>query len=181
MSYDENRISDLIDGGLINQESNYATTTGILSLLETTKAQRATFVADVIDKLKDGHANPLKVHLQVKCMEELVKAIKDNKEYKDLLHDEAVKYGKTFEFGNAKFELRNGTGKLDYSGCNDPEYRRIIASVQEISNQLEERQTFLKGLPQIGLDTLDKDTGEVYKIYPPVKGPAADVIAVTLK
>lgn len=160
---------------------NELTTTGILSLLETTKAQRATFVSDVIDKLKEGHANPLKVHLQVKCMEELVKNIKDNKEYKDLLHEEAVKYGKSFEFGNAKFEVRNGASKLDYSTCNDPEYLTLATSFEELKTRLEERKEFLKTVPVKGLDVIDKDSGEFYKIYPPVKGASSDVIAVTLK
>jgi hypothetical protein len=47
---------------------NDLTTTGILSLLDTTKEQRASFVADLIDKLQDGLADPVKVHLQVKKM-----------------------------------------------------------------------------------------------------------------
>jgi len=160
---------------------NDLTTTGILSLLETTKAQRATFVSDVIDKLKEGHANPLKVHLQVKCMEELVKAIKDNKEYKELLEEEAAKYGKSFEFGNANFQVRNGAAKLDYSVCNDPEVARLNNTVAFWAKELKEREEFLKTIPAKGLDVVDEATGEVYKIYPPVKGPAADVIAVTLK
>jgi len=159
---------------------NNLTTTGILSLLDTTKEQRASFVADLVDKLKDGYANPLKVHLQVKCMEELVKAIKDNKEYKDLLHDEAVKYGKSFEFGNAKFEVRNGAAKLDYSVCNDQGYIEINNTVAFWVKELKDREDFLKGLPAAGIETVTKD-GEVVTVYPPIKNLAAEVIAVTLK
>jgi hypothetical protein len=156
------------------------TTGHILGLLETTKAQRATFVADVVENLREGHANPLRVHLQVKCMEELVKAIKDNKEYKDLLHEEAVKYGKSFEFGNAKFEVRNGAGKLDYSVCNDPEYVEINNTVAFWEKELKEREDFLKNIPVVGIETVTNQ-GELITIYPPTKSPAADAIAVTLK
>jgi hypothetical protein len=35
-------------------------------------------------------------------------------------------------------------------------------------------------VPPTGIETVTKD-GEVVKVYPPIKNPAADIIAVTLK
>ena len=160
---------------------NDITTTGILSLLDTTKAQRATFVADVISRIEEGQADPIKVKLQVKKMEELCKAIADNPRFRDLLMDEAVKNGKSFEMYEAKFEIRSAPAKLDYSGCNDAEHARLTDSIEELKGRLKDRETFLKTIPVIGLDTVDESTGEVVKLYPPVKSPAADIIAVSLK
>lgn len=159
---------------------NDITTTGILSLLDTTKAQRQSFVADIISRCEECTADPIKVKLQVKKMEDLIKAIQDNPRFKDLLHDEAVKYGKTFEMYEARFEIRSGAAKYDYTGCNDAEYNRLTASIEELTTRRNERETFLKSLPAVGLETVTED-GEVVTLYPPVKSPAADVIAVTLK
>jgi hypothetical protein len=159
---------------------NDISTTGILSLLDTTKAQRATFVSDLISRIEEGQADPIKVKLQVKKMEELVKAIQDNQRFRELLMDEAVKEGKSFERYEAKFEIRSAPAKLDYTACNDAEYTRLTASIEELKGRLKERESFLKSMPSCGLDIVTDD-GEVYKIYPPVKGAAGDLVAVTLK
>jgi len=156
------------------------TTGHILGLLETTKAQRATFVTEVVENLREGHANPLRVHLQVKCMEELVKALKDHPQYKAMLADEAGKYPKKFEFGNAVFEQRAGAGKWDFSGCNDDIHADCTRMIEVLTEQLKQREGFLKALPTEGIEVLS-DGGEVKRIFPPAKGAAADVIAVTLK
>jgi hypothetical protein len=150
---------------------NNLTTTGILSLLDTTKSERASFVADLIDKLKDGLADPVKVHLQVKKMEDLLNQIKENQDYKDLVMEEAVKFGKKFEMYGAAFEIRSGASRYDYS--NDAEH-------SELKEKLKQREAYLIGVPAAGIDTVTKD-GEVVTIYAPIKTPAADIIAVSLK
>jgi hypothetical protein len=158
---------------------NDITTTGILSLLDTTKAQRATFVSDVISRIEEGQADPIKIKLQVKKMEELVKSIQDNPRFRELLMDEAVKEGKTFERYEAKFEIRSAPAKLDYTACNDADHTRLTASIEELKGRLKERESFLKSMPSCGLDIVTED-GEVLKVFPPTKSPAADIIAVTL-
>jgi hypothetical protein len=150
---------------------NELTTTGILSLLDTTKSERASFVADLVDKLKDGLADPIKVHLQVKKMEDLLTQIKESKEYKDLVMDDAVKYGKKFELYGGAFDIRSGASRYDFS--NDAEHT-------ELKEKLKQREAFLKSVPQSGIETVTKD-GEIVIIYPPLKTPSADIIAVTLK
>jgi hypothetical protein len=150
---------------------NELTTTGILSLLDTTKVERASFVIDLVDRLKDGLADPIKVHLQVKKMEDLLTRIKENNEYRDLVMEEAVKYGKKFEMYGGAFDIRSGASRYDFS--NDAEHA-------ELKEKLKQRETFLKGIPATGIETVTNE-GEVVTIYPPLKTPAADIIAVTLK
>lgn len=159
---------------------NDITTTGILGLLDTTKAQRATFVSDIISRIEEGQADPIRVKLQVKKMAELCKAIEDNPRFKELLMDEAVKHGKTFDMYEAKFEVRNLPAKYDYSTCNDAEWSRITASIEALTTIREDRETFLKSLPAIGLETVTDD-GEVVRLMPPVKGGSGETIAITLK
>lgn len=148
-----------------------------LSLFETTKAERQDFAQSVVNGLKEGLSDPLKVHLQVKCMEDLIKQITSNPDYKDLTLDEAAKYGKSFEHYNAKFEIKEMGVKYDYSNCGDPIYNRLAEELAELEKKVKDRQTFLKAV-QPGTELLIED--EVIILYPPVKTSTTS-ITVNLK
>jgi len=153
-----------------------ATTTD-LSLFETTKAERQDFAQSVVNNLKEGLSDPLKVHLQVKCMEDLIKQITSHPDYKDLTLDEAAKYGKSFEMHNAKFEVKEMGVKYDYSNCGDPIYNRLAEELAELEKKVKDRQAFLKAV-QPGTELLIED--EVIVLYPPVKTSTTS-ITVNLK
>ena len=148
-----------------------------LSLFETTKAERQDFAQSVVNGLKEGLSDPLKVHLQVKCMEDLIKQITSHPDYKDLTLDEAAKYGKSFEHYNAKFEIKEMGGKYDYSNCGDPIYNRLAEELAELEKKVKDRQAFLKAV-QPGTELLIED--EVIVLYPPVKTSTTS-ITVNLK
>jgi len=148
-----------------------------LSLFETTKAERQDFAQYVVNGLKDGLSDPLKVHLQVKCMEDLIKQITSHPEYKDLTLDEAAKYGKSFEMHNAKFEVKEMGVKYDYSNCGDPIYNRLAEELAELEKKVKDRQAFLKAV-QPGTELLIED--EVIVLYPPIKTSTTS-ITVNLK
>lgn len=153
-----------------------ATTTD-LSLFETTKSERQDFAQSVVNYLKEGLSDPLKVHLQVKCMEDLIKQITSHPDYKDLTLDEAAKYGKSFEMHNAKFEVKEMGVKYDYSNCGDPIYNRLAEELAELEKKVKDRQAFLKAV-QPGTELLIED--EVIVLYPPVKTSTTS-ITVNLK
>lgn len=148
-----------------------------LSLFETTKAERQDFAQSVVNGLKEGLSDPLKVHLQVKCMEDLIKQITSHPDYKDLTLDEAAKYGKSFEHYNAKFEIKEMGVKYDYSNCGDPIYIQLSNELAELEKKVKDRQTFLKAV-QPGTELLIED--EVIILYPPVKTSTTS-ITVNLK
>lgn len=148
-----------------------------LSLFETTKSERQDFAQSVVNGLKEGLSDPLKVHLQVKCMEDLIKQITSHPDYKDLTLDEAAKYGKSFEHYNAKFEIKEMGVKYDYSNCGDPIYNRLAEELAELEKKVKDRQAFLKAV-QPGTELLIKD--EVIVLYPPVKTSTTS-ITVNLK
>ena len=148
-----------------------------LSLFETTKAERQDFAQSVVYGLKEGHSDPLKVHLQVKCMEDLIKQITSHPEYKDLTLEEAAKYGKSFEHYNAKFEVKEMGVKYDFNQCGDPIYNKLAEQLAELEKQVKDRQAFLKSV-QPGTQLLIED--EVVTLYPPVKTSTTS-ITVNLK
>lgn len=149
-----------------------------LSLFETTKEQRQQFCNNVINVLNEGMADPLKIHLQVKCLEDIIKQLTSNAEYKDFLLTEASKYGKTFEQYNAKFEIKEMGVKYDFTACGDPLMNDLLIQQSELDKAIKERQTFLKGIPAQGLETIIGD--EVITLYPPTKTSTTS-ITVNLK
>lgn len=144
-----------------------------LSLFETSKVERQSFAEAVTHNLLEGLADPLKVHLQVKCMEDIIKQITSNHIYRDLIVTEASKYGKTFEHHNAKFEIKEAGVKYNYENCGDPILQSLEQKFEAIENELKERQKFLKAIPESGMEILVDD--ELIKVYPPSKTSTTSV------
>ena len=160
--------------------SDKLTVQSILSLFQTDKAQRAAFVSDIIERLREGNAKPLEVHLQAKAMIEIAEALIDNKDYRDILLEEATKYGKAFDYQNAKFSIREVGTKYDYSKCEDLTLIDLQERAERATKALKERQDFLKVVPISGVLFTDEITGETYKIYPPSKTSTTSLV-VSLK
>lgn len=156
------------------------TTTSILSLFETNKEQRQSFALGIVDALQNGEADPLKVHLQVKCMESIIKLLNENTIYKKSILEAAEKHGKSFEFMNSKVEIKEMGTKYDYSQCGDTVWQMLEQKAGSAADDLKQRETFLKTVPSKGMQVLDEGTGEMITIYPPSKSSTTSV-AITLK
>lgn len=167
-------------------------TTGTLSLFETTKEQRASFVTDLMDRLDSGNVSPLVIHLQLKAMQDIISCLTETdekknksflplaKRYKALLLESAQKYGaKSFDFHNAKFEIKEVGTKYDYSQCNDNTLKDLETAYASLGESLKARQKFLQTVPVSGM-TLVTEDGEAVTVYPPSKSSQTSV-AVTLK
>lgn len=160
---------------------NDLTTTSILALFQTTKLQRESFCNDIIARLDNGEVDPLVIHLQAKCMEDLIKMLTSNSNYKSAVLDASQRQGeKTFQFHNAKFEIKEVGVKYDYSQCADPVYQRYEQKAESAAIDLKKRADFLKTVPEKGMIITDEETGETTTVYPPAKSSTTSV-AVTLK
>ena len=161
--------------------TNELSTTSILSLFETTKEQRESFALDLIDKIDSGNVDPLKVHLQVKCMEDVVKLINANTNYKKAILESAENVGqKSFHFHNAKFEIKETGVKYDFSKCEDEVLTRLYSQQSELDAKVKSRESMLKTVSAKGMIITDEETGETFTVYPPAKSSTTSV-AVTLK
>lgn len=157
------------------------TTTSILSLFETSKEQRQSFALSIVGALESGEVDPLKIHLQVKCMEDIIKLLNSNTIYKKSILEAAEKYGqKSFDFMNSKVEIKEVGVKYDYSKCGDSVYEMLEQKATSIGDDLKKREIFLKTVPPKGIPIVDELTGEMITIYPPAKSSTTSV-AITLK
>lgn len=163
------------------QTTNDLTTTSILALFETNKEQRQSFALDLVSKIEQGEVDPLKIHLQVKAMEDIIKLLNDNTIYKKSILEAAEKYGqKSFQFMNSKVEIKEVGVKYDFSQCGDSLYQMFEQQTESMKDNLKKRADFLKTVPVKGLTVVNELSGEVETVYPPSKSSTTS-IAVTLK
>tara|TARA_R110000868_G_scaffold274033_1_gene533274 strand:+ start:26 stop:598 length:573 start_codon:yes stop_codon:yes gene_type:complete len=108
-------------------------------------------------------------------MELLIKEIKGNKDYIELLREEVSKYGKSVNTASGtKIELAEVGTKYDYSNCGDGQLEDLNNQLQILELSIKERQTFLKALPLSGIEVLHME-GIIQKVYPPSKTSTSSV------
>lgn len=147
-------------------------------LADTNKQDRHLLVGNIVTQITEGLVDPIKVHLQVKALEDVVKQFNANDVYKEHLLDAAEKNGKSFKYGNAEFSIKEMGVKYDYSNCNDPEYAEMIDKKSRLEQDIKDREAFLKTIPTTGIDLAFDD--ELITVYPPTKQSTTTVV-VNLK
>ena len=156
------------------------TPNSVVALFETNKVQRQSFVNMLIESLDNGNVDPLKIHLQVKCMEDIIKQLNENPTYKESVLSQAQTYAsKEFDFINSKISIREVGTKYDFSNCNDTVYNELEAQQNTLKDKIKERADFLKKAPIEGTTIVDSN-GEVVTVYPPSKTSTTSVV-VSLK
>lgn len=140
----------------------------IVALFDTNKEQRQGFVRQVVNQAIDGNVDMLKLHKQVKAMEEIVKAVLDDEDYKQILLDEALKHGKTFDYRGDKWQVKEAGAKYHYENCNDPYLNELMEEKKYLDKRISDRQEFLKSLKE-PMTVIIESTGEIVKVHPPAK------------
>lgn len=153
---------------------------GVLRLFDTSKEDRSEFVIQIVEKMESGEVDPLKIHAQVKCMEDIIDRLTNTDEkkaknpaeakaYKTYLLDQAKTYGKEkFQAFNGEWKVGEFGTKYDYAKCGDNEWLALDAKFKEISEAKKEREKFLQSITKRTVIVND-ETGETSEIYPPAK------------
>ncbi len=134
----------------------------IITEFNLTKTQIDQYAQKALEQIDTGLYNPLSIHLCLKAMEELIKKIKEGIAGQVLI--EAEKYGKSFDYMGAKFQL---TERRTYDYSNDDSW-------SQINRTLKQREELLKYLTSPLADT---ETGEIIN---PVPFKVTSVIMISL-
>lgn len=164
-----------------------------LALFQTTKDERILFISNLMDEIEAGKIDPLKVHVQFKCIEDILYQLttldeKKNKDafmiakkYRAALQEAAETYGqKKFGYMNSQIEIKETGVKYDYSKCEDLELVELLKQQEILDKKVKARQDLLKTVPEKGMIFTNEESGETYTIYPPAKSSTTS-IAVSLK
>lgn len=137
--------------------------------LPISKSNIKLLAKDSLNELKE-HGGYLYATERISAMKEYCDAIREDKDFIEGVRQEVELHGKMTETKNkTKVELAEVGTKYDFSVCNDAEYVSLLEKLEQAKSNLEVRKDFLKGIPTKGIEVVNEDTGEVSKIYPPVK------------
>ena len=149
----------------------------IFRKLPETKSQVNKYLELIRQPVLDGDVNSLDFISQVTALELLCKQIRADHLIKDVVLEEAEKYGeKSFERGNSKFQVAEVGVKYDYSNCNSTKLDELNEQIKYLSAKKKKEETFLRGIDPDD----DVFSSEGVKLNPPVKTSMTQV-KITLK
>jgi len=152
----------------------------LIKFNHTTKEERTQVVLEIFNELLEGRINAMELHIRMKCIEEVVKQLTSMPAYKAIVLDDAEKHGKSFQYQNAKVDIREVGVKYDYSVCGSSELSELYVQAANVDSRIKVLESYHKGLPTSGIQVIIPSTGEVETHYPPAKTSTTSV-AVTLK
>lgn len=138
-----------------------------LTHMPSTAAEVARFSKQLIQDVKEGQINPLKLLVMLRSLEAVSELVRE--EIQTEIQTEAEKHSeKKFDAYGAIIEKSELGTKYAYTKSGDIEWEQLNSELETITRRKTERETFLKSLKE-PLTLVNPDTGEVYDIKPPFK------------
>jgi len=123
-----------------------------IKALPSTKKDQKSFSNEIIKAIVEGEVNPLKIDSYLKSIENVLYLIRKDVEVKQLVLNEAEKYGeKSFDAFNAVITISK---KTTYDYTKDSVWNKLKAKIKA-------RETLLKSVINSDSDIVDTDTGEI--------------------
>lgn len=122
-----------------------------ITAMPENKVQRARFIDVAISEIENGIYNIREIAPIIDSMEKLLKEMKANQVYRELLSKET------------DICTISESKKYDFSTCGDVIWDSLDSQIKGLEEQRKEREKFLKSMPQNGV--ADTEHGNV--IMPP--------------
>jgi hypothetical protein len=135
-----------------------------LTLWDLDRKQREVAANNILNEVLEGNANPLKVDVLLKKLEEMIKIIRANEEFKEAVQDEISLHGESVEMHGAISTIKEKPA-YDYEACKDEEYDILNKTYEYIGKKLKLRKKQLEKREEI----IDEKTGEITNIPAPRK------------
>lgn len=138
-----------------------------LTVLPSTADEIKRFSSQIIQQVKEGEENPLRLLVLLRALESTAETIRKGIETEII--SEADRYSeKRFQAYGATIEKSELGTKYKYEASGDPEWARRKAGVDAAMNLLKEREAFLRSLRE-SITIVVEETGEVVNVMPPPK------------
>lgn len=152
----------------------------LLSQFPTSKTEQKEMVDIMVEALKTGNENPLRIEAAMANIEAVIKEYRANKDVKEILLDEVRKYhNATAEIYNATFQEREVGVKYDFSQCGHVRYNELVEQIAALTEQKKQIEAEIRAHKDVFIYT-DIETGESYEVNPP-KRMASSQVVVTIK
>lgn len=126
--------------------------------LPLTKSEQADFAQQCIEEITGGFVDAVQADMRLKALEEVIKQIRDHAGVKNMVLDEAEKYGKSATVAGVKFQIKTRTTR-DFTGCGDAVYNGLVSDLEKTKASIKAREAMLN-------TGVDPGTGETFA--PPV-------------
>ena len=150
-----------------------------LAQLPGTKEQADRFAELLIQEVKGGATDPLRLRVFLKHFEQVIQKFTEQCE-QDILR-EAEKYGTKFQLMDADIQIKINGSKYAYDKTQDPVLQRLQADLEKLTKKVKDREKFLQSLPAEGMEIADDETGELVRVFPPYKAGGKTGLAITIK
>jgi hypothetical protein len=145
-------------------------TTGVQmprKILDMGKKEIIAHAKDIYNAMMDGNLDPIETMIEVKKGILFFETLDENVR--------PVIYGKTIvgrgdilKMHNVEIEPSELGVKWNFDVCNDNILTRLINALEAAKTAVTDRQNFLKVITT-QTDVVDEETGEVYRVNPPVR------------
>jgi hypothetical protein len=152
-------------------------------------------VEKVADKLYmdvlEGRTSAINLVEMLKFVETVGSVVKgksdlngENK-FVDLVRDEIARNSDDGKSCSSKYgtklELAETGVKYDFTACADPEWDDLDKQMDALKEKIKAREKFLKTIGDRGMTLLDEGTGEIKKLFPPIKTSSSSFKQTLLK
>jgi hypothetical protein len=118
----------------------------VINEIPATKAGVKLFAASIVEGVLSGNVNPLSVRAKIDAIEKVIKTVKDDAQFRDVVLGEADNYGeKTFEFDGFKFTIADAA-RYDYS--RDEVWQTLKEAENNAANDRKEREKILQAIKE---------------------------------
>jgi hypothetical protein len=118
----------------------------IIGEIPANKAGIELFANAIVEGLMSGDVDPLEVRAKIDAIEKIIKAVKANQQFADVVLDAADLHPeKSFEVNGIKF-TKAESARYDYTG--DPIWRNLKHDEEMFAKERKEREAVLKALKE---------------------------------
>lgn len=134
---------------------------------QMTKSSAAIEVFDLKNQILEGEINPLPIFAAAEYLAAMLESLTKDEAVREVALKELERYGKNdhFSFNGVKVEASDYS-RYDYS--NTEKRVKIQEKIDLYRNSQKEVEAMAKNLRQ-SLTEVDEETGEIHRIFPPIK------------
>jgi hypothetical protein len=147
------------------------------SLIQAKKSDIESISKAIVQQVADGDIDPFKAYCHNKKIKELAELNDEN--LRQYIKSKGIPKNGLSMF-NIEFKGKSDPSKWNYSGCNDPEYTKLLEDFEELQEKIKKKETVLKNMDKPE-ERVDTTTGETYTVYPATKTTGAENFAATFK
>lgn len=122
--------------------------------LPLTKSEQSDFAQQAIEEITGGFVDAVQADMRLKALEEVIKKIREHAGVRNMVLDEAERFGKTATIHGVNVQIKTRTTR-DYSGCGDAVYNELTADLERTKAQIKAREAMLN-------TGIDPGTGETF-------------------